>query len=91
MENNEKKSAGITLREKLLPYTETTVRKLTLICSIMFLWLLIWALVFKLCNEDSMIANYKNLSALTLKERITWDLTPFNYRGEGCIKSSLSL
>ena len=82
MKNNEKKNSNITLGEKLLPYTETTVRKLTLICSIMFLWLLIWALVFKLCDEEMIVTNYYNLRYMTLKERIEWDLIPFNYRGE---------
>ena len=86
MENNEKKSASLSLREKLLPYNDTTVRRLALFCSISFLWLLIWALVFKLCDEEMIVRNYTNLKNMTIKECIEWDLIPFNYRGEGDYK-----
>ena len=92
MQKENKRNEGLNttfLEKKRSFYSEQTLRKLVLAATIMLFWLLIWALVFKLCNEDSMIANYRNLSAKTLKERIEWDLIPFNYRGEGMYKVKL--
>ena len=67
-------------REKLFPYNETTLRKLVISATVMYFWILIWALVLKLGDEGILIRNYTNLKELTLWERILWDLIPFNYR-----------
>ena len=80
--NENRRSLG-DLREKWLSYNEKTLRTVVLFGALMYFWLLIWALVFKLCNEEMMTTNYWNLTALTLKERIEWDLIPFQYHGEG--------
>ena len=77
------------LREKYLPYDGQTLRRLAIAASIMFAFVLVWALVFKLGNETILITNYQNLKALTLEERIMWDIVPFNYRGEGEYKLRL--
>lgn len=69
-----------TAREKLFPYNETTLRKLVISATVMYFWILIWALVLKLGDEGILIRNYTNLKELTLWERILWDLIPFNYR-----------
>ena len=77
------------LREKFLPYDETTLRRLALATTFMFSWILIWALVFKLGIESLLVGNYTNLKDMTIEERILWDLIPFNYRGEGEYKLKL--
>jgi glycopeptide antibiotics resistance protein len=79
----------IKFREKYLPYEERTLRRLAITASIMFAWILIWALVLKLGNEMLLIRNYTNLKDMTIEERILWDLIPFNYRGEGEYKLNL--
>ena len=72
-----------TAREKFLPYNEVTLKRLVGTATAMYFWLIIWALVLKLGNEAILVGNYTNLKALTLRERIMWDIVPFNYRGEG--------
>lgn len=62
-------------------YTEKTLHYLVLASLILFIWLLVWALVFKLCDETMVVRNYVNLSQMTVIERLQWDLIPFNYRG----------
>lgn len=69
------------IQEKYLPYTEKTIRRLSISAVIMLLWIMIWALVFKLCDENILGMTYRNLKELTPMERIMWDLIPFNYRG----------
>ena len=69
------------IREKYLPYNEKTIHRLVMATIIMFSWLLIWALVFKLGSEILLFRNYTNLKDMTLEERILWDIIPFNYRG----------
>ncbi len=90
MENNQKKSIALTkiklFREKHLPYNEHTLRRLAISASIMFVWLFIWALVFKLGRVDLLERNYNNLIEMTLMERIMWDIIPFNYRGTEYMK-----
>ena len=51
--------------------------------------LLVWALVFKCGSTIMLERNYYNLRYLTIKERIMWDIIPFNYRGEGEYKMML--
>ena len=85
-ENNIEKSGGFldkirSLREKYLPYNEKTVKVLAISASVMFGWIIIWALIFKMCDKELLGMTYRNLSQLTMKERIMWDLIPFNYRG----------
>lgn len=75
-----------TTREKFLPYNEVTLKRLVIAATAMYFWLIIWALVLKLGNEAILVGNYTNLKALTLRERIMWDIVPFNYRGEGLYK-----
>lgn len=70
-----------TVREKYLPYNEKTVRWFVIAATIMFGWIIIWALVLKLGDEDLLITTYNNLKVLTPEERIMWDIIPFNYRG----------
>lgn len=87
MDTNDKKTpvepiARIkAIREKYFPYTEQTVGRLVISATVMFVWLLFWALVLKLGREDMLIRNHTNLMQLTTIERIMWDLVPFNYRG----------
>lgn len=85
-ENKVKSNNGFTtkikkIQEKYLPYTEKTIRRLSISAAIMLLWIMIWALVFKLCDENILGMTYRNLKELTPMERIMWDLIPFNYRG----------
>ena len=68
-------------QNKFISYNEITIRRLALSALVMYIWILIWALVLKLGDAQTLIRNYQNLSVLTLKERIMWDLIPFNYRG----------
>ena len=68
-------------RERWLSHNKLTVKRLAVACAIMFSWLLIWALVFKLGSEILLTRNYSNLKDMTFMERIMWDLIPFNYRG----------
>ena len=75
-------------REKYLPYNEKTLHRLVIAALVMYVWMLIWALVFKMGNEVILKNLYINLKDMTLKERILWDLIPFNYRSEyGDIKN----
>ncbi len=77
------------MQEKHLPYNENTVRTLVVSALVMFCWIILWALVFKLGNEALLITTYSNLKVLSPMERILWDLIPFNYRGEGQVVTSL--
>lgn len=86
MAENNAKHGGLwekirNLREKHLPYTEKTVKGLVIAAMVMFGWIIIWALVLKLGDEDLLITTYNNLKVLTPEERIMWDIIPFNYRG----------
>ncbi len=88
MAENNAKHGGLwekirNLREKYLPYTEKTVKGLVIAAMVMFGWIIIWALVLKLGDEDLLITTYNNLKVLTPEERIMWDIIPFNYRGTG--------
>lgn len=68
---------------------EKTLRRLALAAMLMYAWLLIWALVLKLGNEELLINNYTNLKQFTPLERLEWDLIPFHYRGEGAYKTKI--
>lgn len=94
MKDNSQDKAGIIAklkqsREMYLPYNDKTLRRLVLVATVMYAWLLIWALVFKLGIPGIMITNYTNLKDMTLDERIMWDVIPFNYRGEGAYQARL--
>lgn len=73
--------ASCAFREKNLSYNGGALRFLAIALTIMYAWILIWALVLKLCDHDSLISNYYNLRNMTIEERIMWDIIPFNYRG----------
>ena len=73
-------------RKNFLTYDEKTLKSLVLSAAIMYFCLLIWALVLKLGNETILLNLYTNLKDMTLRERIMWDIVPFNYRGEGAYK-----
>ena len=79
----------IKSKKPLLSYNEKTLRRLAISLTAMLAWLLIWALVFKLCDRETLIRNYTNLKDMTLIDRIKWDLIPFNYRGEGEYRARL--
>ena len=66
-------------REGWIQESKATVRRLAVLCMIMFAWLLVWALVLKLGSEILLVRNYNNLKDMTFEERILWDLRPFNY------------
>lgn len=68
-------------QQKYLPYNGQTVAKLAKFAVILWSYLLVWALVFKLCSQSEILTNYGNLKNMTVVERIMWDLIPFNYRG----------
>ena len=68
---------------------EKTLRRLAISAAVMYAWILIWALVLKLGNEELLINNYTNLKQFTPLERLEWDLIPFNYRGEGAYKTKI--
>ena len=70
-------------------YNETTLRRLAVSATLMYVWVLIWALVLKLGNAEMLTGNYINLKQLTVKERLAWDLIPFHYRGEGAYKTKI--
>lgn len=77
------------IREKYFPYNEKTLRILSISLTVMYAWILIWALIFKMCIHTDLIRNYYNLRNMTATERIMWDIIPFNYRGEGEYKMML--
>ena len=62
--------------------SEKTIRGLAIAATVMFAWILVWALVLKLGSEIMLVRNYYNLRNMTLEERILWDIIPFHYRGE---------
>ena len=68
---------------------EKILRRLAISAAVMYAWILIWALVLKLGNEELLINNYTNLKQFTPLERLEWDLIPFNYRGEGAYKTKI--
>ena len=78
-----------SIREKCLPYNELTLRRLAITATVMYIWILLWALLFKLGNENLLVNNYANLKDMTVMERIMWDIVPFNYRGEGLYKTKI--
>ena len=61
---------------------EKRIRWLALAAMGMLVWVLIWALVFKLGSEVLLVRNYTNLKDMTIEERILWDIIPFQYRGD---------
>ena len=69
------------MRIKQKSPSERIMRALAISLTVMVVWILVWALVLKLCNRDDMINNYYNLKDMSLIDRIKWDLIPFNYRG----------
>ena len=75
--------------KKFLSSDEKTLRRLAVSATVLYAWLLIWALVLKLGNEELLINNYNNLKQFTPLERLEWDLIPFNYRGEGAYKTKI--
>jgi glycopeptide antibiotics resistance protein len=75
--------------KKFLSSDEKTLRRLAISAAVMYAWILIWALVLKLGNEELLINNYTNLKQFTPLERLEWDLIPFNYRGEGAYKTKI--
>ena len=79
------------VRAELISENENKIRKLAVACAIMFSWILIWALVLKLGSETLIVRNYNNLKDMTFKERILWDLIPFNDRGEDYLKLRLMI
>ena len=77
---------------KISPFYEKAVlRRLAVSATLMYIWILIWALVLKLGNAEMLTGNYINLKQLTVKERLAWDLIPFYYRGEGAYKTKIIL
>lgn len=68
-------------REKYLPYTAKTLRRLVIWATVMFAWILVWSLLLKCGMEHLLIRTYSNLKGMTFEERLLWDLIPFNYRG----------
>ena len=77
------------LRREYSQRNTEAIHQLAIACAVMFSWLLIWALVLKLGNEDILRNLYINLKDMTLKDRILWDIIPFNYRGEGDYKRQI--
>ena len=75
--------------EKIFSDGEKILRRLAVSATVLYAWLLIWALVLKLGNEDLLLNNYINLKQFTPLERLEWDLIPFNYRGEGAYKTKI--
>ena len=57
------------------------IKNLAIISTILLLLIYVWALVFKLGNEEILLRNYNNLKDMSLIDRIMWDIIPFNYRG----------
>ena len=75
--------------EKHSLYSEAALKRFVSAATIMYFLILVWALVLKLGNESLLINNYTNLKSMTLRERILWDLVPFNYRGEGLYRTKI--
>ena len=69
------------IQTKKTLYNEQALRRLIIFAIVMYIWLLVWALIFKLGDATMLERNYSNLKNMTLEERILWDLIPFNYRG----------
>ena len=65
------------LWKKHFPYTELTVRRLVTLTTVLYGWLLVWALWLKFNDNWSITLNYSWLSEMTLWERFTYDLIPF--------------
>lgn len=70
-----------SISNKNLPDYEKNLRRQALMMVALFVWVLIWALVFKLCNKEILTRNYYNMIEMSTFERIMWDIIPFNYRG----------
>ena len=81
LENTAAQTAVPALQEENSLYNETKLRRLCTVMTLMLVWLFLWALVLKLGSETLLVRNYTNLKDMTLRERILWDLIPFNYRG----------
>lgn len=65
---------------KYISYDERTLRRTVLVTTVMFGWLLVWALWLKLNDNLSITLNYRELSEKTLLERFLFDLIPFQVR-----------
>ncbi len=65
---------------KYITYDERTLRRTVLVTTVMYVWLLAWALWLKLNDNGTITLNYSWLSKMTLEERFLYDLIPFQVR-----------
>ena len=82
--------ASRAFREKNLSYNGGALRFLAIALTIMYAWILIWALVLKLCDHNELLSNYYTLRNLTIEERLLLDIIPFRYHGDGMIVTVLN-
>lgn len=73
---------GTTVEEEKTVQSEKRIRQFAIMAMLMLVWILVWALVLKMGSKIILVRNYQSLKDLTLKERILWDIIPFNYRGD---------
>ena len=66
--------------KKLLACNEKTLRTEAKIATILYIFVLFWALFLKFNDREMLVQNYINLSQLTLRERFLYDIVPFCVR-----------
>ena len=63
-----------------MKYTNTKLKIIVTITFILFILFLFWGLWFKFNDNTSIVENYKFLITMSLKERLLYDIIPFQYR-----------
>lgn len=61
-------------------FNKNTLTWLVILATIIYIWLLIWALWLKFNDNHTITLNYSWLSQMTLCERFLYDIIPFNIR-----------
>lgn len=78
-------------QQKYLPFCPQTVKKLAILATVLIGWVLLWALLLKMCDTTMLVRNYTNLKEMTPLERVMWDIVPFRYRGTDYLQTQQKL
>lgn len=64
--------------EKNRIFSYSTLRRLLYVSLAIYGWLLLWIVWLKMNDNESILANYAGLRLMNVKERLKYDLVPFN-------------
>lgn len=77
--NKETKEKKEGVKPFRIAYNEQTLRRLIVVSTVIYGWLLVWIIWFKMNDNESILFNYSGLKTFTTKERFLYDIIPFNF------------